>query len=109
MIAGCQRPTSDHTSAQYAKFQDAVETLHDLAPAEIEADVETVKKGLADFLALAEEYDFDFEKLFTAAQADPALSDRLDATLTSAEAEAADARLTAYGEQVCGITDTTGG
>jgi hypothetical protein len=82
--------------------QAAVASLAERAPSEIRDDVNTLQKGFDDFVGLMAEYDYDIVQVMTAAQADPALADRLEA-FDSAEFQQAADNLERYGEEVCGI------
>jgi hypothetical protein len=93
---------------QYEAIQDAIGQLADVAPGEIQDDIDTMQSGLGDLIKLFEEYDYDFAKIMEESQSNPDLATRVQSFGTG-EMDAASQRLTAYGEQVCGITDTTAG
>jgi hypothetical protein len=94
---------------QYEAIEDAINQLSDVAPDEIQADIDTLKSSLGELIDLFKEYDYDLAKLNDAAQQDPALMERFQNAGGGDETAAASDRLAAYGEQICGVTDTTAG
>jgi hypothetical protein len=78
-------------------------------PSEIADDFATVQAGLNGIIDLFEEYDYDFAALAAEAAANPEITEQLE-SFGGPEFEAANERLSEYGEQECGIEpDTTGG
>ena len=89
----------DESKKQFDEFEDAIEDIAEDAPSEIEADVDAVVKNFKEVKALFEKYDYEFSKI------PPEESEALD----NSEAEAANTRVNAYMEKVCGIdTDKDG-
>ena len=84
--------------AMRSAFEEATDVLEDAAdaaPEEIQDDVNTSLDAFREYIDVLEEADYDFTQIDTAA------FDEI-----GAEAEEAGARIDAYNERVCGITDT---
>lgn len=89
----------EESEKQFEEFEDAIEDIAEDAPSEIAGDVDTVVKNFKEVKALFEKYDYEFSKI------PPEESEALD----NSEAEAANSRVNAYMEKVCGIdTDKDG-
>jgi hypothetical protein len=89
----------------FDKVTAAISKIEDKAPAEIKDDVTTVANSFEKARALYAKYDYDMQKIIEAAQKDPSLFADLGAD--SEKMDAANARVTAYFEKVCGITDSS--
>jgi hypothetical protein len=88
--------------ATFDKIDEIISNVQAKAPAEIKDDVATVAKNFQDVRAIFAQYDFDISKLTSAATADPALTDKLQA-LNSDEFNAASQRVNTYLQEKCGI------
>ena len=88
--------------ATFDKIDEIISNVQAKAPAEIKDDVATVAKNFQDVRAIFAQYDFDVSKLTSAATADPALTDKLQA-LNSDEFNAASHRVNTYLQEKCGI------
>jgi hypothetical protein len=95
-----------NVKAGLEKIQAAINDLKNKAPNEIKADVNTLATGIQKLNDFYAKYDYDPTKLAAAAQKDPTILQSLS-DFNNAEFTAATDRITAYGEQVCGISDTT--
>jgi hypothetical protein len=94
--------TPDNIKALLTQRQDALNAIKDNVPSEVKADVTAIVDASQKTIELFKKYDYDYEKVFTAAQNDPALLAQL-ASLSSAEVAAASKHLLAY----CGQTTPT--
>ena len=88
--------------ATFDKIDEIISNVQAKAPAEIKDDVATVAKNFQDVRAIFAQYDFDISKLTSAATADPALTEKLQA-LNSDEFSAASQRVNTYLQEKCGI------
>ena len=88
--------------ATFDKIDEIIGNVQAKAPDEIKDDVATVAKNFQDVRAIFAQYDFDIAKLTSAATADPALTDKLQA-LNSDEFNAASQRVNTYLQEKCGI------
>jgi hypothetical protein len=70
------------------------------APDAVEGDVATIRQAYADLRGLFEEFDYDTQQLFTAAEGDDELAARLDLT-NDPEFAGATERLTAFVARAC--------
>lgn len=100
--------TPEENRRALARSTEILRELERKAPAEIKGDVSKLTEGFLVLAKVFERYDFDAEKVFTAASTDTALEAELE-VLNSPEFEAANQRLDQYTSEVCGITDTTSG
>jgi hypothetical protein len=91
------------TTLQTAK--KALDDLKSTAPADIRADVNTLADAFDKLDQFYAKYDYDQQKLLEAAQKDPAVLQQATSAITDSNFEAAAARVTAYGTQVCGLSD----
>jgi hypothetical protein len=90
------------------KLNDAINSAKDKAPSEIKNDVATLATAFKQYRDFFAQYDFDVAKLTAAAQKDPKVLQQATDMLSSSDIETADAHITAYAQQVCGISpDTT--
>jgi lipoate synthase len=88
--------------ATFDKLEAIMSNVQASSPAGIKDDVATVAKNFRDVRAFFAQYDFDIAKLTSAVQADPSLTEKLQA-LNSDEFKAAGGRLDTYFKEKCGI------
>jgi hypothetical protein len=92
----------------FTQLNDALSKAEDKAPSEIKADIKTMGDAFKQYSDVLAKYDYDVAKLTAAAQKDPQVLAQATALLSDPKVEEASTRVTAYAEQVCGITtDTT--
>jgi hypothetical protein len=90
------------------QLNDVIGKAKDTAPSEIKADVATLADAFKKYRDFFAQYDFDVAKLTAAAQKDPQVLQQATDLLSSSDIETADSHITAYAQQVCGISpDTT--
>jgi hypothetical protein len=90
------------------QLNDVIGKAKDTAPSEIKADVATLADAFKKYRDFFAQYDFDVAKLTAAAQKDPKVLQQATDMLSSSDIETADSHITAYAQQVCGISpDTT--
>jgi hypothetical protein len=89
------------------KANDALDKAKNSAPSEIKQDVATVADQLKKYSDLLAQYDYDISKLTAAAQKDPKVLQQATDVLGNPNLEAANSRIVAYSEQVCGVTTST--
>ena len=94
--------TPDNIKALLTQREDTLNAIKDKVPAEVKGDVATIVDASQKTIALFKQYDYDYEKVFAAAQNDPALLQQM-ASLSSAEVVAASQHLLSY----CGLTTAT--
>jgi hypothetical protein len=90
--------SGDDLRKAFESFDDSIDQLVRLAPSEIKGDVETVAAAFGEFIDVLADYDYSI----MAAATDPEAAERLE-VLDSAEVQAANERISAYLEDVCGI------
>jgi hypothetical protein len=89
------------------KANEALDKAKNSAPSEIKQDVTTVADQLKKYSDLLAQYDYDISKLTAAAQKDPKVLQQATDVLGNPNLEAANSRIVAYSEQVCGVTTST--
>lgn len=86
------------TQRAFETMQDMVAQLDAAAPDSIQGDVHTMRLAIDEMIGIMDKYDYDIMTLSTAPEAEDF------ATIgDTEEMTAADARLTAYSTDVCGI------
>jgi hypothetical protein len=106
-IASTLSGSGADVKAGFEKAQAAIDDLKDKAPSEIKDDVNTLAAGIQKIRDFYAKYDYDQAKIQAAATKDPTVIQDALSGFNNADFEAASARVTAYGAQVCGISDTT--
>jgi hypothetical protein len=94
--------TPDNIKALLTQREDTLNAIKDNVPTEVKADVAAIVDASQKTIELFKKYDYDYEKVFAAAQDDAALLEQL-ASLSSAEVTAASQHLLSY----CGLTTAT--
>jgi hypothetical protein len=89
------------------KANEALDKAKNSAPSEIKQDVATVADQLKQYSDLLAQYDYDINKLTAAAQKDPKVLQQATDVLGNPNLDAANSRIVAYSEQVCGVTTST--
>lgn len=80
-----------------AGLPDAFEAVRDLAPEELRGDIDVVKAGFEEYLAILERYDYDY----TAMLADTGAMDEMSGVMSSDEFVAANERFNAWFDGLC--------
>jgi ABC-type phosphate/phosphonate transport system substrate-binding protein len=94
--------TPDNIKTLLTQRENVLNAIKDNVPAEVKADVAAIVDASQKTIELFKKYDYDYEKVYAAAQNDPALLQQL-AGLSSAEIATASQHLLSY----CGLTTPT--
>lgn len=93
-----ENPTEESLRTAFETIEPLLQSLATDAPAEVQADVDTLSVPLLDLIELVRSYDWDF----AAVQTDPAFAD-FNAELESAETTQAQDRMNAWALDTCGL------
>jgi|GEM_PF-4384770 len=80
-----------------AGLPDAFEAVRELAPEELRGDIDIVKSGFEEYLAILERYDYDY----TAMLADTGAMDEMSGVMSSDEFLAANERFNTWFDGLC--------
>lgn len=80
-----------------AGVPDAFDAIRDKAPEDLRGDIDTVKAGFVEYLAILERFDYDY----TAMIADPGAVEEMSGVMSSDEFMAANERFNTWLDDLC--------